>query len=200
VIKGLSVLLIILMAILALCGATYSSWRDRVWIKSKVRMGNFYVDLGSCKVRMNGTGEADVSCGNPAKVWVRGNGSWGVWVGLIIANEGSLPFFTKYRVNLPEGFSCRSYFYGPYKRSIPREVWAFWNGSIVSGYNSRPPGLSKGYKFVAWHYIKFNGEVPPNSTRSEDGVIVYRAWFTLWSANIVIRLHFDLFPSNDNGE
>ncbi len=175
---------------LALCGVVYSHWSERVRIISRVKMGDLCVRIGSYKILVENEEEVNLAYGTSIKIWVRGEEEGGIWIGLVIANEGSLPAFVKYSVTLPEEFSYESYFYGPYKRGIPREVWAFWSGSIVEGYRNKPPNLNIGYKFVAWHHITWNCYV--NGTRQYEGQIIYSAWFTSWSMTNKVSIYFEL--------
>jgi len=191
--------LILIIISLAICGTTYTRWSEMIKIKGKVKMGDLCVRIGSCKVLVENKSreEAQLAYGNPVKIWIEGSEEGGVWVGLVIANDGSIPAYIRYDIDLPKGFLYETYFYGPYKRGIPHKVWAFWDGSVVEGYSNEPPNLNKGYKFVAWYHITWNQYI--NGTQQYESKIVYRTWFTLWSMTNKVLLYFKLTGNHTEG-
>ena len=120
----------------------------------------------SLTVQINTTQEgACGSCGCSGHTHHNGNVT-GLWVGLVIKNEGSIPLKMSYvsveviSSDEPENWEMTTYVYPQFHDGVGNKpFWGAVNCSIMPypGYTSLPTPLNQDYKTVAWIHIEFNG-------------------------------------------
>jgi len=167
---ALFVLVVFLSTILTVYA--YSMWYAILGVNVTIETGEFNVEIGSCKA---------VSC-SPCcctDCEVSDDGStvyimfenvppgWVGWIGLVIANEGSVTAEIEDVTVSASGeltghlHVVHVYFYGPYKTSF-KEVWGKVECEDLPfpGWIEPPVILDPGYKVVSWIEIYLDEETP----------------------------------------
>jgi len=172
--RRLTALILIPLILLTLTGMAYTHWADRVEIIGVVKTGKWRPEIGSYKIvtpvgydeknPVNGKISEDkqsllVTCANVSE-------GWNIWVGLIIANEGTIPA----EISEPDiyiwptdqsgGFNVETYLYGPYDRGEHTEVWGGvkmedlpFEGNVTGSITLNPS-----QKAVIWIEFTFEGD------------------------------------------
>lgn len=135
----LTALILIPLIAMAILGISYSHWQQTLFITGTVTTGKWGTEIGSCKVLYpHGYDEqmdiADQKTSNnqTLQIIIEGTtGSWYMWVGLVIPNDGMLPAQVKTPIyeyilnsmNIESCFTNTTYFYGPFNRGDFNAVW-----------------------------------------------------------------------------
>ncbi len=191
---------LLLLSLIA-CGLVYGRWKQRVTISGKSATGKLSLGLGSFKILKERDIELVYFKGEKVlEIYSNATPSWYLWVGLIIENNGSLPAYLEVTKEVPDSISIEEYFYGPYKRAIPRKVWALvrldGGDKFVEpppeGYEDQVPDLlEEGYKLVVWLRISLS-EDTVEKPEVADVALCIRARLTLWSDKVCVILHLNL--------
>ncbi|RLI28623.1 hypothetical protein DRO58_01755 [Candidatus Bathyarchaeota archaeon] len=174
VIRKLVAIAVIPLILLTLTGMAYTHWADRVEIIGVVETGKWRPEIGSYKIvtpvgydeenPVNGEISEDkqsllVTCANVSE-------GWNIWVGLIIANEGTIPvemgepgIYIR-PLDQSESFNVEIYLYGPYDRGGHTEVWGGvkmedlpFEGNVTGSIILNPS-----QKAVVWIEFTFEGD------------------------------------------
>ena len=171
--RGLTAIVLILLILLILIGLSQAHWRDRLRIVGVVKTGKWTPEIGSYKI-VTPTGYDEYSPitatigeeGQCLKViCVNVSTGWHIWVGLLVANDGTVPVkilnpqVLIKPIDLSGNFTVNIYLYGPYSRGDHIEVWGEvdmedlpFSGSVET------VALNPSQKAVIWIEFIFNGD------------------------------------------
>ena len=189
--KAFSILFITLMIILMLTNAIYGHWVKRLYIKAKMKTGDPKLKILCCKACTLcwACASCDILSYKEVEVQLKGIKCWILYVKLFIVNNGTTPLDMEYKVELPKGFKCNSYFLGPYK-TAELNLTAIMKDIMNCNWLSEPPDLNIGEGFVALHVIK------PGCFNLDKGVynglIEYTGRFNSWITHAYITLSFNI--------
>lgn len=162
-IPKITALMLVPVIALATLGVTYSHWRETLQITGTINTGKWHQSIGSSKVvkpvgydENHPIEDEILPDGRTLQLRCKNvSGGWHIWVGLIIQNDGTVPTSVEepnIQINHnQEGFTIKTYFYGPYERGEHIEVWG---GVKIDDLPFEPwedaVNLNPGQKAVIW--------------------------------------------------
>ncbi|MCS7386225.1 MAG: hypothetical protein NDF55_05750 [archaeon GB-1867-005] len=171
----LSFVFSILLIVLVISGFAYSHWNEILQISGKIKMGHFYVKIGSYKAvvpkefRRVAPIEDDqmvlidpytlkVMCENVCSGWY-------AWIGLVVCNDGTLPAKIKAihvvfenQSELQDYLETEIYFYGPFDRGDFKVVWGHVEADDLPFNDAVAPPIffDPSQKVIVWIKVSFN--------------------------------------------
>jgi len=170
-------LILSVMLVLTLTAYAYSAWSQSLRLNVYVKTGEFNVEIGSCKAVScfkHVEFECD-DCNDGFIIVENAFPGWEGWIGLVIANEGTLPaelydVIIEASGDIADHIRVRDiYFYGPFKTSF-KEVWGHVTCDDLpfDGYVLPPIEMFPGEKVVVWIDIYLDEETPYDSLGTLD--------------------------------